>query len=542
MKYVILKKNGKFLVYKADDDGAPVGQPLGSFDDEAAAQAEVKKLRAEADTDDGEDEADEEADAEGSDENARGQKDYWPSSDRPTKTDPAVLFSQAETRYTLYAVRQNPANAVCQTCRFFIARRNLDGSFIRHECAVTESYPLEIVPTGYCTQWTKRPLTQMEAEAEHPPLEVVIVDAPSEPEAETREKSADDTEGRTLGRYPSAKALQVEGVAISGAMFKVLDGGRFVAVWTNNARDHHREILTEKAIDAYVARVKAGMVPLPVLTHWHIVKWNEDGTLDRKGGAVYGEAEWVERIGHFGVAVGKFHDTPLGRAAQKAFSKAAPGEFTMSHGFFTRPDKKDKNGLIHAFNTFEISTLPAGFEANPLTSFFAVKEKVMPLTAEKKASLVKLFGAEGAAPIIADLQAVEEASKTLDQAGGLEFKDLNDPTPDAPDTQDDSGSADETALKDLFGDLVKDAGALASGLVAEQKARRALDTRLKRLEDAFEMDPVPVGEGDPVNDKKERKASKDAKTELKDKQKIETKAHPYATAFPGAYEGVPDGE
>lgn len=503
MKYVIVHKGEKYIIYAAGDDGKQTGESLGTFDTEADAQAGVKKLRAEADTaDDSDDEA------EGGDDKARGAKDYWPNSDRPTTTDPAVLFNQAEVNYTLYAVRQNPVNAVCQTCRFFTARRTMDGAFIKHECAVTEAYPLEIVATGYCDQWAKRPLTQMEAEAERQPLEVVIVDAATET-ADTREKG--DAE-RTLGRYPSRKTLQNEAFNRSGAMFKVLDDGRFVAVWSNNTRDLQDEVFTEKAIDAYVSRVKAGMVPLPVLTHWHVVKFDKAGALDRTGGAVYGEAEWVDRIGHFLVAVGKFHDSPRGRAALKAFKNAAPGEYTMSHGFFTRPDKKDKNGLIHAFNTFEISTLPAGFEANPLTSFLAVKEMIM-LTPQKEASLKKLFGEAAAAPIIADLKTVEEASKALDASGSLEFKDLSDPNG----AQANDGG-DESALKDLFGDIVKDAGALATGLVAEKKERQALADRVVRLEKALELPPTPVEKSRALDP--EDPAVKAALEELAQKQKV----------------------
>ena len=424
-KYVIVRRADKFLVYLADEDGAPVGKPLSTHDTAEEAQAAVRSRRANSSH----------ADGEGHDEKAKKSDEF-----------------------------HTPAEAA--------------------------------------------EMPAVEADAE-------IIDVLQAAEADAKDDE------RTIGRFPGKSTLKSEDDRAKQSGFKALGGGLWIATYSNNFKDKQGEILPASEHDRYIARVKAGIVPYPQLWHWHIP------------GTKHGEAKWIDRLGHMIVAIGTFDDTPEGKAAEQAYLAAKPGEITNSHGFYFDPSKR-KDGVYGPFNTFEITTLWAGLEANEFTSFEAIKEKTMSsLTPIKKASLKRVFG-ERADALIPQLESIEAAGKALAEAGVAfksEFSDVT-PTDELPDSVD---PADMAAIKELYTEVVKDSAVLANGLLSEQKARRSMESRLLRLEKAFEMEDVPAGKGQPVDEEKEAETAKAAKDELKEKQKADDPSNPYAGIFPGAY-------
>lgn len=103
--------------------------------------------------------------------------------------------------------------------------------------------------------------------------------------------------------------------------FKVV-GNNWFARYSNAFEDREGEYFPAKAIDGYIARVDSGVTPAPELWIWHEP-------------IVIGKALTVARIGHFAVAVGTFHETPLGQAAKQYLSTH---KAKLSHGFMFEPE------------------------------------------------------------------------------------------------------------------------------------------------------------------------------------------------------------
>jgi 2'-5' RNA ligase len=197
--------------------------------------------------------------------------------------------------------------------------------------------------------------------------------------------------------------------------FKALGGGWWLATFTNNFEDRHKEILAEDGHDRYIARADRGLVPMPVLDHWHI------------DGSEHGKAVWVGRAGHMVFAAGRFDATPMGRAAEKTYQRH-PGKYKVSQKFLY-PRWAEKNGVIYDYNAYKISTLPDGTEANPFTGFISIEEdKLMPLSEEKKKSLRELFGSEEVfGEAMKQIDAMEAQGDKLAKLG-VKFKEYADLT------------------------------------------------------------------------------------------------------------------
>lgn len=243
-----------------------------------------------------------------------------------------------------------------------------------------------------------------------------------------------------------------------GTGFKV-QGNHWIAWWSNNFKDRDDEIFTEKAIDDYVARVDMGIVDPPVLQIWHI----GDQT-------AIGKAAWVARHGHSIMAAGEFNaDTP---DRVKAYYRKNAHKTSLSHGF-TFPVKQFKQGVYHAFNTFEISLLPRGAEANSYTSLEGVKE--MALTQQKLDYLKKEVGYTDE-----EIKSILDSRSARDkaiEATGEAFKDFAEAQPGSTD----SGQADKTfaAFKDLFPELI---AADAENAEAAEKTARVVMADHARLD------------------------------------------------------------
>lgn len=258
---------------------------------------------------------------------------------------------------------------------------------------------------------TKPDAVTMDTEEDTPTVETEPIAVVTESDSD--EPGIIEKALRFLRRSPREQELFVG--------FKALGGGYFLMDFTNNFQDRHQEILTQKAHDAYIARLDSKLVPMPVLDHWHM------------DGSEHGKVHWVGRAGHKVFAVGRFDDTPMGRAAEKHYQRN-PGKYKVSQKFLYPRWARDEDGTIHEYNAYKISTLPDGTEANPFTGFVSIEEdKLMPLSKEKKDSLRALFGSDEGAyqQALKQVEAMEAQGEKVAQLG-VKYKEFADVTPAAP--------------------------------------------------------------------------------------------------------------
>lgn len=397
-----------------------------------------------------------------------------------------MLFRQADVNYTPLSL--SPGQA-CANCRFF---KSYGGEYSMHpECHLVDSWPEAIEATGRCDRWEAAPVPEP---LEQPPIPVVIVEVETETETGEAAQGGKSAWQNVMGAF--RRLLHRAPDTSSG--FKVY-GDRWVGWWTNNFEDRDGEFFTEKAIDEYVERVDAGIVPYPQLWYWHVP------------GTKHGEADWLARIDHYCVAAGTFDDTPAGKAA-KAYYSSARDQQSMSHGFtYDVTAKKDK--VYHQFNTFELSPLPPRVAANPFTQFEEVK--AMGLSPEKQAQLERVFGAQIAASIIADTEA---KSKAIEEAG-VAYKDfarMDEPTSPAPEAV----KAVEAEVKTLISETMRDSAEAVTVVANLVKAFAALQTdSAAKLEQALKIAEESQAEVKALReqmDLRPRSASRASETEIED--------------------------
>lgn len=188
--------------------------------------------------------------------------------------------------------------------------------------------------------------------------------------------------------------------------FKVFEDGRFLAWWTNNFTDKQEEIISEYAIDEFIDKANSGLEPMPELWWMHV------------RGTKHGRVEKLFRVGHFALAVGRLDDeksNPLVPFFKSWYAKQK--NVTMSHGFYYKPSLK-QNGVYHHIRSYEISSLIAGREANPYTSFEVNNMSL--ITETQRADLEREFGKDFSMRII---QQAELQGKAL-EAQNIAFKSL----------------------------------------------------------------------------------------------------------------------
>lgn len=456
-----------------------------------------------------------------------------PENNEQAQGDKAWMYQQADVDY----VTVSPSlPAACAACRWFNSYGSYYDGGQHPDCRIVESYPNPIEATGWCNRFEAMPEAPPQT-----PMPVVIVDADvtevvvgaaeleaakadeptpddeAEPAVEPDDMPESETEMSDAAKVdvPSGiRRLVINiGEAVEKALrrksgdeftgFKVVehsDGKSYwLATWSNNFKDRDGELFTAKAIDDYVERADTGVVPLPELWVWHIGK-----------SVRIGAADWVGRQGHFLFAAGTFDADDKAQAAKAYYSKHAD-KTTISHGFTFPPDQFDGKHY-HQFNSFEISLLPTGVEANLYTSLAGVK--AMELNEAKKKYMAEVFGEERAGQILADW---EKRGKAL-EALGVAYKDFVAPDGNADALTEARKDAQDTAEK-AFGELLSDAleGGAEAILAATEavKAAKALDVKyaaaMKEI-DALraEMQLRP------------RSASQSAETEVKDTALIET--------------------
>lgn len=305
-----------------------------------------------------------------------------------------------------------------------------------------------------------------DAEEDMPADEAPEADSEDEAPAEEAEVNVPSTIKRVVLNIVDATAKALGRKSDEGTGMKVA-GNAWVIVWSNNFKDRDGEIFTAKAIDEYIARVDMGVVPLPELWVWHTP------------GTRIGQADWVDRHGHFVLAGGEFDDTPDGRSAKAYYSKHAH-EKGISHGF-KYPVEHFDGKHYENFNTFEFTPLPLGAEANLYTSFEGVKEAKM--HEKKKAELIAVFGEKRAEEILANLDARGKALEELN----VEFKDFV--KPDASESADAKAlDAADKAFKDLFPELVEGSGeAVTAALEAAKRVKAVEDKQAEVLKAVDEL-------------------------------------------------------
>lgn len=139
--------------------------------------------------------------------------------------------------------------------------------------------------------------------------------------------------------------------------FKMIDDSHWLAWYTNNFEDKEKEIISQKALREFIDKANDGTYEMPELWFHHI-----EGTR-------HGQVEKLFLIDHFALAYGTFDDIKSNAfvSAMKSWYDSQ-NIITLSHGFFYEAKNK-KDGVYHKIRTYEISTLPAGREANPFTAF-----------------------------------------------------------------------------------------------------------------------------------------------------------------------------
>lgn len=234
--------------------------------------------------------------------------------------------------------------------------------------------------------------------------------------------------------------------------FKALPDGLWVAWWSNNFKDREGEILSAGAHDRYVKRLDAKVVPMPELWFWHVP------------GTAHGKALWVDRIGHFMVAVGRFDDSELGRRFAAHYAEA--DAYAVSHGFKARPSDL-RDGVWHDYNTFEVSPLPTAAAANPFT---LMEVKAMSMTDEKRRLLEEIVGKDMADEIVRHSEARGKALEAL----GEQYKDVSHAEADAVSAEVAAVDSIKQAVGPLLVDLTADLGEVVE---SQQKAvERAAST------------------------------------------------------------------
>lgn len=369
----------------------------------------------------------------------------------------AQRYTQAECNYIPLS---EVANKACANCRFFSG----DGGGY---CLICENYPLDILPTGYCNEYTALPsavpaseqASEAAIEAVHEAIESAVEEAmgggmdkaASEPETvvpvvipDASEKPAKSAIERIKNWFmkPDESAFQV---------FKGSDGKHYwLARHTNNFEDRDQEILSAKAHEAYVARVNLGFVPPPELWAYHTK------------GTRHGQADQVWIHAGFVFALGHFDDTSEAQQAVKSY-QARKGKIELSHGF-TFPKWALKDGVYETYNTFEISTLPENAASNPYTAFEEIDTMAL---SEKQANWIKSTLGEAALKRVQDAQTTAEKDADVLKAIDAKYKDFVETEP----TESDKGGSAEVT-KTLLADMIAVNASVVEQLEA-MKAERA---------------------------------------------------------------------
>ena len=140
--------------------------------------------------------------------------------------------------------------------------------------------------------------------------------------------------------------------------FKTFGDNNWLAWYSNNFEDREGEIISLNALREFTDEANKGSVPMPELWFHHIK------------GTRHGIAQALFLVDHFAMAYGVFDDPTVNKFVTPMKSWYDKQEFiTVSHGFEYEAKDKTLDGVYQKIRTYEISSLPAGREANSLTRF-----------------------------------------------------------------------------------------------------------------------------------------------------------------------------
>lgn len=388
-------------------------------------------------------------------------------------------FYQSEVAYVVTTASFEKR---CEVCRFYRQKNVYDPCLI-----VANDDPLPIVAGGWCNQFLAIGVELDLVDVIEDAVEDAIdgIDTPETERAEHldgEEEDDDEDDMRTSSMLKRGMDL-IAGLFLDKEVpfdfskasgFKVIEvsGKAYWLGWySNNFEDLEQDIFTAEGFDLYNARVKSGAWPMPEL-------WNMHQSYLKHGVALK-----TFRIKHFQFALGEFDDPELNPIV-KPFIKYYKnnGDVTMSHGFFY-DDKHYKDNAFNIFQSFEVSTVKNGREANPyFTGFELTKEQEM-LTGDDRQFVEGIIGAD---TLVKLEESAEARGKVLEEAG-VAFKTMN-----VDDVSEDTSIILVTMQK-VIGDTVQqldknndilEKSALAVSVSA--KALVATEARLGNLETSVE--------------------------------------------------------
>ena len=318
-------------------------------------------------------------------------------SDAKTVDDKAYtgMLMQDEVNYVPLSTT---AGKACANCRWFHAT----GDYMNPDphCHLVMDMPEPILATGYCDrQETPPPMPMPDTE----PVLVQIVEPPMEmDDSAEMALSVPKSIFQRVKEFAATLRPRATPEPQAFTVFKTATGkNAWIARHTGKWIDRENEILSEKSHEEYVERVQKGITPPPELWMWHAK------------GTKHGQAVAVWKSGGFVLAAGLFDDTAEGQRMFDYYQKHS-GKIKLSH-MFHYPKATKLNGVYHAYNTIEITTLPDGAEAFPYTSFEEIQTMALPEVARNM--ILEAGGQEMLDRAVANDSKAESDTKTLDDQG-----------------------------------------------------------------------------------------------------------------------------
>lgn len=333
----------------------------------------------------------------------------------------------------------------CGDCQWFCA----------HEASCQLVWD-EIVATGKCNLWLG---DQPDAMAQEPVPVVIVADETAE-RKESPAGAIGTVRDWLLGWF-TKQEVQV------GYGFKVLPGNKWIGFFTNNLEDLTKETFAASSHDLLISWLDKGLVPYPELWWYHIP------------GTKHGQCTWMGRHKHIMIAAGTFDDTPVAQAFMKAYEKNPQ---KMSHGFLY-PTAAKQHGVYYAYVPYEISPLPLGTEANPITGFLSGGKEMIPES--KLTALQDFLKAPGIVEEI--MKQADAMSQKADQQGIASKQIEAIPTVDqgARDAiqalTKEVKTAIETAVKDALATVNTELGKQTAAITALQAGEAARNQQVTDL-------------------------------------------------------------
>lgn len=256
-----------------------------------------------------------------------------------------------------------------------------------------------------------------------------------EPEPESKPSVIDrimalftgNKEGRRNSSPDSDRLQQIHDLAVlNGAacpmVMKEASGKlRWVLFSSNAFQDSDREIISQAALEADVARTDKEQAPFGPLRWWHMGA-PDPIALSPGSGADIGDCDYRAMSGRVLIESGTFRNEQIGAAVKERADTLAG-----SIGFFHPRDEPDHEGVYRTVVTFERSLLPRGKASNTLTALTVKGDWNMATSKEKQDALAALLGDPALAEsVVKQAEVVEKSAEDR----GMKFKE--DTPPEAP--------------------------------------------------------------------------------------------------------------